>query len=1163
MPVNSQSKKADFKESYEVEIGGPLDEIEAEIRRDPKKLTAPIKKLEDKWKLLPAFLSLKGLVRQHIDSFNFFIQKDMKNIMLANSIVRCPQVDNRFYLRYNDIYVNYPSITHNFESSEVTPHQCRLRDLTYAAPILVDIEYVKGKSVVTQTGLEIGRIPIMLRSCRCVLTKYSSDEELAKAQECPYDPGGYFIVRGQERVILIQEQLSNNRIILEKDRKGFLCAQVTSSTHLRKSLTKVVHNNGEYFMAANRFSEDMPVCIVLKAMGVTSDQEIVSLIGSSYAEHLSTSLQKANSLGIYTQTQALNYIGHRLQASIFRNVNEKPKYFQALECLNTVVLTHIPAIDHDFSSKAKYLGLMVRWLIFAVEDPKFLDDKDYYGNKRLELAGGMVGLLFEDLFKKLNGDLKRKAERELGKKNGHFDVVKNIRADIITNGLSNSISTGNWNVKRFRMERAGVTQVLSRLSFIAALGMMTRVNSQFEKTRKVSGPRSLQGSQWGMLCPSDTPEGENCGLVKNLALMSHITTDQDQDRIARLAYILGVEDVLLLSGDDMDQRNMYLVLLNGRLLGSHPQPKLLAASFRKLRRAGLINQFVSIYLHESKRSVFIAADGGRVCRPIIIVQNKKPLVTRKHLQLLEEKLMTFDDFVKKGLIEYVDVNEENDCFIALREHYITSQTTHLEIHPMTILGVVAGLIPYPHHNQSPRNTYQCAMGKQSIGAIAYNQLNRIDTLLYLLVYPQKPLVKSRTIEMIGFEKLPSGHNAILCVMSNTGYDIEDAIVLNRASVDRGFGRCIVLKKKTTNLQKYSNQTKEVIARPEPELNAFHKPMKDKFGRIVKNKAHRALSEFDGIAMTGEVVDNGTVLINRRVPIETSKAVRDPNNIRPELYRARPERYMGPEKAAVDKVLLTSNEHDLFTIKLLMRSTRRPELGDKFSSRHGQKGVVGILIPQEDMPFNDWGMSPDIIMNPHGFPSRMTVGKMIELLAGKAGVLEGKFKYGTAFQGDQPLEMADILVKHGFSYTGKDYFTNGITGEPLEAYIYSGPVYYQKLKHMVLDKMHARATGPKQSLTRQPTEGRARDGGLRLGEMERDCLVGHGTSNLLIERLMISSDVFNADVCKKCGLLGYMQWCQYCKSGAHMRVVRMPYACKLLFQELQSMNILAKLKVKNF
>jgi len=622
-----------------------------------------------------------------------------------------------------------------------------------------------------------------------------------------------------------------------------------------------------------------------------------------------------------------------------------------------------------------------------------------------------------------------------------------------------------------------------------------------------------------------------------------------------MAFNVGVEDLHLLSGEELSDKSVYMVFINGNILGVVRNFIKLVTIFREARRRGLLNQFVSIYPHHRSRCVHISSDGGRLCRPYIVVRQCQPRVRPRHINKLDAGKMEFDDFLRKGLVEYLDVNEENDSRIALYERDINSETTHLEIEPFTLLGVCAGLIPYPHHNQSPRNTYQCAMGKQAMGTIALNQRNRIDTLLYNLVYPMKPMVKSRTIEMIHFEDLPAGQNAIVAVMSYSGYDIEDAIILNRASLDRGYGRCLVYRNAKATIKRYANQTVDRVLGPLVDAET-KKP-------IWKHQ----VIDLDGIASPGLKIESKQVMVNKSMPAVTRgdplDSTRSPAEQVGADYRETPLVYKAPLPSYVEKVMLSSNSEDAHLIKVLLRQTRRPELGDKFSSRHGQKGVTGLIVQQEDMPFNEQGICPDMVMNPHGFPSRMTVGKLLELLGGKAGVLEGKFHYGTAFGGSKVEDICAELVKHGYNYQGKDVLTSGITGETLQAYIYQGPVYYQKLKHMVVDKMHGRSRGPRAVLTRQPTEGRSREGGLRLGEMERDCLIAYGASMLLQERLMISSDAFDVDVCNKCGLLGYSGWCHNCRSSGAVSSIRIPYACKLLFQELQAMNIVPRLKLEKY
>ncbi|EUD64425.1 DNA-directed RNA polymerase III subunit RPC2 [Plasmodium inui San Antonio 1] len=1241
-PIRFDGPKSLPKRSKNTEKDN-FSELVVKSREHNKKIyeeSKDIKNLTEKWKLLPAYLKVKGLVKQHIESYNYFIKQEIKTIMNAttNKILKS-DIDEHFYVEFLDIFVGRPSVEENMIETNLTPQICRQRDLTYSAPIYVDVEYVKGSNIIRKNNVEIGRLPVMLRSDICILNN-KTEEELMKLGECPYDPGGYFIVKGTERVLLMQEQLSKNRIIVEMDIKHNICATITSTTAESKSRCVIVYKNNKLYLKHNSFIEDIGVCIILRAMGYESDQEIFQMIGShrNYHNGILLSLYELYSENIKTNLDALLYIGKKIRPRLLAKgffssmkekqvKNEKDIIEEGLDFLSRVLLSHIQQKNkYDFRNKARCICLMIRRVLDSANNKNELDDKDYYGNKRLELAGQLISLLFEDLYKRFYFTLKKQIDQTLSKymqsnytskskysgniNETYPDVFRSLPKDIITRGMQAAISTGNWNIKRFKMEKSGVSQVLSRLSFIACIGMMTRLNSQFEKGRKVSGPRALQPSQWGVLCPCDTPEGESCGLVKNLALMTHVTNDnENNEHLIEILYTLGVEDSDSLTGEELYKEGIFFVIFNGILLGVHKKPRIFMRRIRCLRRYGKIGQFVSIYDNFLHKAIYISTDGGRLCRPLIIVENGKSKLCQEHIVSLENGTINFFDLLKSSVIEWIDVNEQNNLLIALKESDISINTTHLEIDPLTILGVVAGLIPYPNHNQSPRNTYQCAMGKQAIGAIGYNQFVRCDTLLYLLVYPQKPLVKSKTIEFINFEKLPAGQNAIVAVMSFCGYDIEDAIVMNKSSIDRGFGRCMSLRKHAVELKNYFNGSNDLVL-PSPlaisklqqrqekqrqERQRLEKQPQEKQrqekehqlaapGQHVKQerdhvengagtnvdepkrfqnkeiKKYHAL-DVDGVVSIGYLLKEGQVYINKYSPRNVKDHVKDISKIDLNDLKLNEVKYKSVYPSYIDKIIFTENAEGLKIYKIIMRQTRLPELGDKFSSRHGQKGVVGLLVNQEDMPFTESGICPDLIMNPHGFPSRMTVGKLLELVASKSAVLDGELKYGSIFSGTPFEEIASILFKYGFNCSSKELLYSGLTGEPLETYIFMGPIYYQKLKHMVQDKIHARARGPRQLLTRQPTEGRSKEGGLRLGEMERDCLIAYGVSNLLLERLMLSSDVCDVYICEDCGMMGYDTYCTFCQKCDKNALVKMPYACKLLFQELQTMNVFPKIVVK--
>jgi len=1127
------------------------------------KLYSPISKLEEKWKLVPAFLQVRGLVKQIIDSFNYFTDIEIKKIVRSGRNHEIKSNTNpKFVLNYRDIHIDFPIIKEDQVNYPVTPHECRLRSLTYCAPIYVDISYtIDGNIKKIQNGICIGNMPIMLGSNHCRL-KGKNYKELIAMKECPYDPRGYFIINGVEKAILIHEQMSQNRIIVEYDSKGKnLSANVTSYSQDTISRTSVIFKNNIFYVKHNSFKNDINLMIIFKALNILSDQEMIMLIGHKNKNFLIETISDCYNSKIFTREDALQYLSERINT--YHKVDDMKA---TIENINSILIANVPVVRGNYHPKALYLALMTKKLINALKDGNKVDDKDYYGNKRLELAGNSISLLFEDLFKKYNSDLKKQIDQAF-LKSEPIDIPRLMNSDIITHGLINSIATGNWNIKRYKINRSGVTELLNRLSYISALGMMTRITSHFEKSRKTSGPRALQPSQWGMVCPNDTPEGASCGLTKNLALLAHVTTAQNENSIINLCINLGAEDININPEIDNDETDYefnlvkngssnlrklanklnqnFIIYVNGTPIGLTSIPYEFCNKFKKCRRKGLIHEFVSIYCNAENNSINIACDAGRLTRPYIRVENGKPLITSNDLKMIQNKSITFSSLVKCGKIEYLDVNEENNALIALDEKWIKPETTHMEIAQFSILGVIAGIIPYPHHNQSPRITYQCAMGRQSIGNIGYNELIRTDNVLFLLIYAQKPLLKTLTIELSNYEKFPAGQNASVAVMSYSGYDIEDAIILNKASLDRGFGRIMAFNRIETSFEAYSNNTKDVRVAPG----------KDSCNNNTKLSLHAV--DVDGLPFIGAKLTKGDIYVNKFTPENTKKFYHQISDVN---YKENYLVYRKPVPAYVDRVLLTSNLKFPELVKIILRQTRRPELGDKFSSRHGQKGVCGMIFPQEDMPFNEQGWCPDLIMNPHGFPSRMTVSKLIELIGSKSATFDGKFKYGNAFAGDNVEDLGNILIAHGFSYSGKDILYSGLTGEPLNCFVFNGPVFYQRLRHMVLDKIHSRSRGKKTALTRQPTEGRSKDGGLRIGEMEKDCLVGYGASCLLLERLMLSSDLFLASICGKCGYLGMKGFCQYCDDGSNMAEIKMPYAFKLLTQELMSMNIKVKFKI---
>jgi DNA-directed RNA polymerase beta subunit len=1083
----------------------------------------------------------------------------------------------------------------------------------------------------------LAMIPVMVKSCLCHLEN-CTEQEMASYNEDIYDHGGYFVINGSRKILISQDQEAVNNLAIYKstkiDKNFMFYAQIKSSSHtsIHATKTKVgyLRNNGIAVLIPYIPNKTfIPLGILLKAMGVKTDRQIFDLLTTG-APFLSVTddtikriieqtLEKSWERICPDQEQALIYIGKKgkkyekpdldptesLQDSRlpeeldvetrFQRVPEPQKGVElpsdtsnesayATYLLTKELFPHIYDTPGSYEKKIEYLCYIVRKLLLSIDvsasgitnKPYMLSERDNFKNKRVLVSGSIMKLQFYAAFSKLCKDVQRIAINSYKKGTGTTSMVSLFKPSVITNMMYSALSTNNWD--KVCQLNDGVSQMFEQCNYVNIITNLTKVRTDIKcDSQRIIGPRKIINSLWGSFCPSETPEGKNVGLTKHLAFMARISTGEDPNYIKQL-----VLDILpnFKTGENITGGET-IVLINGMIIDCIDQPTEFVTKIREYRRRGAIGYETSVTHNKSPKGeedeIHILTDRGRIIRPLVIVENGKPLLTK---QVVEEKNIShWIDYLKEGVVEYIDKTEEENIVVATSiEDLLSGDTivyTHVEFHPSMILGVSASIIPYANHAPAPRITYGAAMMKQAAGIPFTNWRRQFNGTYNVLDYPQKPVCITKNAIITGYDAIPAGQNAVVAITPNE-FNQEDSVIINQAAIDRGF---LTITRMYNYYSDIRFDRNEVFGVPDPDTCA-------KLRSDYNHEKVLAMLDKEGIIKKGMRVTNGDILIGKMVCTKGKKMM--PGQTKPYINDS--VIYEHVFDAVVDGVQKGLNCDGHRYVRVCLAQHRPVDEGDKVSSMTAQKGTCGKVVRAEDMPFSSvTGNAPDILFNPLAIPSRMTINYLISAITGKevcatsilnyimfGAVRRDLFKSGsvdaTAFDHKPEImdQVYDELKKYGFNKYGNELMIDGMTGLPQKCLTYVGIVYYQRLRHMLVDKIHARARGVKTSLTRQPSEGRKHCGGLRLGVMERDNLHVHGGINLFKDRFLDNSDRFETWICGQCGLFaivdeqGERRECKNCNivdtpdQEPRLKKIVLPYATKLTMQELLAMNVCTKI-----
>ena len=1071
--------------------------------------------------LVEKYLKQHSLVESNILSFNDFLNNKMQQIV---SEINDTLTHEDIEIKIGKVRVGKPNIVEADGSTNIiTPMIAKLRNLTYSAPIFVDLNVRFGDQT-DDAEVEIGRIPIMVKSSACSICGMNK-EQLKENYMDPLDPGGYFIINGNERVIVMSEDLAPNQPFIEEGRQGLTLRIFSQRGSYRIPTTISETNEGILELTFSRL-RNIPAIVLLKSLGMVKESEIAKYIDYENDCLIVNLYEYAK---IQNPDDAMLYIAEKsgIQGT------KKEVIDRVKQRVDAFLLAHIGMDKSSRNEKALALARLIRLYLRSKENPKIRTDKDHYANKRVKLSGDLMSDLFRVNFGILIRDIQYSLQK-VSKRKKFYSLKTISKSTLFSHRVESAIATGSW-----IGEKSGVTQNMQKNNYLDVLSQLQRVTSLLPGEQENFKARTLHPTHYGRFCPTETPEGIEIGLRKNLSLLAKISTG-----------IIFDEKVVFkkLKNEGLQDEKGVDVFFNGKFIGFVKNPNDFANNIRKIRRVGEFPREMSVRYDEILEQITISTEVGRVLRPLLIVENGAIKLKDEHLVELEENKIGWIDLVNKGIIEYIDGAEEDNAFVAERQEDLVQENTHLEVHPIDLFGLTTSLVPFANHDQSSRLNKGSKTLKQSLGIYAANYLLRLDSNVSILHYPQKPIVRSFIYDTL--EVYPAGQNIIVAVMPYEGYNMEDAIVLNKDSIDRGLVRSTFFRPYSTIELQYPGGLNDEIIVPEKDVSGYR-----------TERSYRFLED-DGIAYPEAYLSSGEVAIGKTTPPKFLSEARD---ISIQSKKEASVAIRQEEQGIVDAVFVTVNSEGNKVVQVRTRDQRLPEPGDKYSAPHGQKGVIGLIADSRDIPFTARGVKPDLMFNPHGIPSRMSVGYLIELLAGKTAATSGKIIDGTSFTGEKVEDIRTKLKDMGFKSDGKETLYDGVTGKKMEAEIYIGNMYYLKLVRMVKNLLHARASGKVTLLTRQPIEGRAKGGGLRLGEMEQQALAGHGAALLLKERY--SSDKTIIYICKECGHMTYEDVirnktpCQLCGNN-ESDPVEISYAFKLLVDELLGLGIHTKFALKN-